>query len=44
MTACEQCWTEASRRALILGGHVADHYRDLLADNPDGHEPQEQQP
>jgi hypothetical protein len=35
MTACETCWTEASRKALMLGGFTADRYRDELADHPE---------
>lgn len=30
MAACEKCWRDASRDALLLGGSVADHYRRLL--------------
>lgn len=30
MPACEKCWRDASLRALLRGGHVADHYRELL--------------
>src|SRR5690606_37396946 len=26
MTACEQCWADASRDAQLLGGSVVDHY------------------
>jgi hypothetical protein len=37
MSACEVCWTEASRQALMLGGSTVDRYRKLLAENPDGH-------
>lgn len=35
MAACEECWTEAYRRSRIRGGAQVDHYRDLLAENPD---------
>lgn len=39
MAACETCWTEASRRAFLRGGHVANHYREVLADaDPADHE------
>lgn len=34
---CEKCWADAFLRAQLLGGHQADHYRDLLderRDNP----------
>lgn len=30
MAACEKCWRDANQRALLLGGSVSDHYRDLL--------------
>lgn len=33
MSACEKCWTAANLRARLYGGFVADHYRDLLAEN-----------
>ncbi len=35
MTACEQCWAEASRKALMLGGFTADRYRDELKAHPE---------
>lgn len=35
MSACEECWTEASRKALMFGGHTADRYREELAAHPD---------
>ena len=35
MAACEQCWRDASERALLLGGSVFDHYRQLLAERKD---------
>lgn len=35
MSACEECWTEASRKALVLGGHTADHYVRELAAHPE---------
>jgi len=42
MTACEACWAEASRLALIKGGTAADYYRDVLAsDFGKNHEDQE---
>ncbi len=31
MTACEHCWTEANRQALLLGGSVVDRYQALIA-------------
>jgi hypothetical protein len=37
MTVCERCWTKAILRAASVGGFVADHYRDLLAEHPNGH-------
>lgn len=30
MTACNDCWDEAFRRAQIGGGHQAEHYEALL--------------
>jgi hypothetical protein len=30
MSVCEKCWRDASQRALLLGGFVSEHYRDLL--------------
>jgi hypothetical protein len=30
MSACEECWTEASRKAFMLGGNTAERYRDEL--------------
>ena len=30
MSGCEKCWAEASFKARLLGGSVADTYRDLL--------------
>lgn len=41
MAACEECWTEANRRALTLGGHAVDHYKAALAEHPNGHPEQE---
>lgn len=35
MSACEKCWRDASMRALLLGGSVVDHYRDLLKERAD---------
>lgn len=32
MSACETCWAEASRRALLRGGSTADRYREVLAE------------
>lgn len=40
MAACEQCWSDAVWRAHLMGGHVVDHYRDLLAEYPRGHDPE----
>lgn len=37
MTACERCWGIAFLRAKRLGGHQADHYRDLITENPNLH-------
>lgn len=30
MSACNDCWDEAFRRAQIGGGHQADHYEAIL--------------
>ena len=30
MSACNDCWDEAFRRAQIGGGHQAEHYEALL--------------
>lgn len=39
MSACEQCWEEASRHVLYMGGSVVDHYYRLLVENENaGHE------
>lgn len=38
MSACEDCWTEASRRALMRGGSIVDHYPQVLAENDGDHE------
>jgi hypothetical protein len=35
MSACEKCWRDANQRALLLGGSVSDHYRDLLNERRD---------
>lgn len=35
MSACEICWTEASRKALTLGGSTVDRYRAELAAHPE---------
>lgn len=43
MTACEKCWTEASRQAAMLGGSVVDRYRALIA-NPDNYHPRHDAP
>ncbi len=32
MSACEWCWAEAARRALLTGGSTADHYSNVLAE------------
>ena len=32
MSACEWCWAEASRRAMLTGGSTADHYSNVLAE------------
>lgn len=32
MSACEECWTEAARRALMLGGSTPDRYREVCAE------------
>jgi hypothetical protein len=37
MSACEDCWSEAYWRSKIRGGHQAEHYRDLLAENEAKH-------
>lgn len=34
MTACNDCWDEAFRRARIGGGHQAEHYEALLLLHP----------
>lgn len=38
MAACETCWTEANRQALMLGGSTVDRYRELVRQHPDGHD------
>lgn len=35
MSACEECWTEASRKAATLGGSVVDRYHQELRDHPE---------
>ncbi len=35
MSACEACWTEASRRSFYTGRATADIYRELLRENDD---------
>jgi hypothetical protein len=45
MSACETCWARASFLAATLGGNTADHYRKLIAEQPQGHddvEPEEE--
>ena len=32
---CEKCWKDASLRALLRGGSVADHYEHLLQERKD---------
>ena len=32
MSACEWCWAEASRRAMLMGGSTGDHYSNVLAE------------
>lgn len=32
MSACEWCWSQAQRRAMLCGGSVADRYREILAE------------
>lgn len=44
MTVCEICWTKANERAHMRGGFVSDHYRDLLAEFPNGHDETESTP
>ena len=38
MSACEMCWTEATRKVMLLGGSTADRYRKELQDHSDGHD------
>ena len=38
MAACERCWRAAYIRSRISGGSQVDHYYDLLAEHPDGHD------
>lgn len=35
MSACERCWGVACARAHLIGGDVAEHYRDLLDERHD---------
>ena len=35
MSACEICWAEASRKALLLGGFTAEHYQRGLDAHPE---------
>lgn len=35
MSACEICWAEASRKALMLGGYTAEHYYRELDAHPE---------
>lgn len=37
MSACEACWTEAVSQAFSRGGHAADHYPTVLAENEERH-------
>lgn len=39
MGACEPCWAEASRRALLRGGVASDYYREVLAEWEPEHGP-----
>lgn len=34
MSACNDCWDEAFRRAQIGGGHQVDHYEAILLLHP----------
>jgi len=42
MSACEKCWEEASRRAL-MGNSVVHHYHHVLLDFDHGNEHTEEQ-
>lgn len=35
MSACEICWTEATRKARMLGGFTAEHYLRELDAHPE---------
>jgi hypothetical protein len=35
VSACEECWTEANRKALMLGGSVVERYQAELAAHPE---------
>lgn len=35
MSACEVCWAEASRKALMLGGSTVEHYQRELELHPE---------
>lgn len=35
MSACEECWAEASRKARTLGGFTAEHYLRELDAHPE---------
>lgn len=35
MASCEKCWSEASRRALLEGGSVSDHYYRVMKEVED---------
>lgn len=35
MPSCEKCWSEASRRAMFLGGSVSDHYYRVMKEAED---------
>ena len=30
MSACEWCWSAASKRAMLCGGNVTDRYHEML--------------
>lgn len=38
MSACEECWADAQRDVMFLGGSVVDHYRRRIESQP-GHDP-----
>lgn len=35
MSACEICWAEASRKAIMLGGFTAEYYHRELDAHPE---------